>query len=256
MTNEYNLATYPFEKNDFRFYFANLFRDRGLKAFYQFLNRPHRRPFSRNIIKTYSPSGVGLEIGVGERTIAPTKRTVLSDGFEEHGVGRSIAKVFFKGATIPYPDESFDFVLNEHVLEHISNPIKCLKEWIRVLKPEGKLIIFLPHKERTNDCHRERTTLAHLIKDFENDVPDDDPTHLDEWWENVVQKGLMPEHYKHIPKDKLLETGSVHHHAWTEKDIEELFEYLGLEVVFSSEKVPDRRDSFLVIGRKNDNREN
>ena len=66
------IQDYPFKSHDFAFYFKNLYRDRGLKAFYQFLNRPHRRAFSRSMIKKYAPEGIGLEIGVGERTIAPT----------------------------------------------------------------------------------------------------------------------------------------------------------------------------------------
>ncbi len=244
------VENYPFESNDFRHYFQNLYRDRGIKAFYQFLNRPLRRSFSRSLIKKYAPVGLGLEVGVGERTIAPTDRTILSDGFAEHGVGQSIARAYFKGDDTPFEDETLSFVLSEHVLEHIPNPIKSLKEWIRILKVGGKLIIFLPHKERTNDCHRSVTSLEHLISDYEKDVSINDDTHFQDWWENVVEKGLMPEHYKHIPKDELISTGSVHHHVWTEKEIIELFEYLGLKVLFYDPKVYDRRDSFAVIAEK------
>lgn len=249
-SNEVTLETYPFESSDFLFYFKNLKRDRGVKAFYQFLNRPLRRGYSRSLIKKFAPTGFGLEVGVGERTIAPTDRTILSDGFAEHGVGKSIARAYFKGDDIPFEEGTFSFVLSEHVLEHIPNPLKSLKEWIRVLKPGGKLIIFLPHKERTNDCYREVTPLSHLIEDYENDVPFDDDTHFQDWWENVVEKGLMPEHYKHIPKEELISTGSIHHHVWTEKEIKEVFEYLGLNIVYEDPKVYDRRDSFVVIGEK------
>lgn len=251
MTKNYqSLESYPFQANDFLYYFKNLKRDRGFKAFYQFLNRPLRRSYSRGLIQKYAPDGYGLEVGVGVRTIAPTDRTVLSDGFAEHGVSQSIARAFFKGDDIPYPEGTFSFVLSEHVLEHIPNPIKSLKEWIRVLKVGGKIITVLPHKERTNDCHREVTKLSHLIDDYDNDVPLDDDTHFQDWWDNVVEKGLMPEHYKHIPKDELISTGSIHHHVWTEKEIVELYEYLGLKVVYVDPKVYDRRDSFVVIAEK------
>ncbi|MCP4912431.1 MAG: class I SAM-dependent methyltransferase [Oligoflexia bacterium] len=244
------LSDYKFENNDFLHYFKNLYKDRGLKAFYQFLNRPHRRSYSRSLIKKYAGEGYGLEIGCGARTIAPTERTVLSDAFSEHGVHGSIAKVFFKGDEIPYPDGTFDFLLNEHVLEHIANPIKALKEWLRVLKVGGHIFLFLPHKERTNDSLRKVTSLDHLIEDYQNDVPYNDPTHFDDWFQNVVEKGLMPEHYKHMEREELLNSASIHHHVWTEKEIVELFEYLDLEIVFVDGKVHYRRDTFLVVGKK------
>lgn len=244
------IKDYPFESNDFAHYFKNLYRDRGFKAFYQLFNRPHRRSFSRNFIQKHAPNGFGLEIGCGTRTVCPTDRTVLSDAFSEHGVHDSIAKVFFKGDTIPYSSESFEFLLSEHVLEHIANPIKALKEWIRVLKPGGKLFIFLPHKDRNNDREREVTSLQHLIEDFEKDVPYNDPTHWDDWYNNVVGKGLMADHYKHLDKDELLNTASIHFHVWTEKEIVELFEYLGLRVLEVVERVHDRRDSFAIVAQK------
>jgi hypothetical protein len=65
-----------------------------------------------------------------------------------------------------------------------------------------------------------------------------------------VEKGLMPDHYKHIPKQDLIRTGSLHHHVWTEKEIAELLEYVELKVVLIDPKVHDRRDTFVVVGRK------
>lgn len=242
--------SYPFEKSDFRHYFKTLYRDRGLKAIYQFLNRPQRRPYSRSLIQRFAPVGVGLEIGCGARTIAPTNRTVLSDAYSEHGVHHSIAKVFFKGDSIPYQDGTFNFLLSEHVLEHVTNPIKVLEEWVRVLRGDGFLFIFLPHKERTNDRFRQVTTLSHLIEDYENNTSFDDETHFDDWYEQVVQRGLMPDHYKHLSKEELLKTASLHQHVWTEKEIVELCQYVGLEIVFVDAKVRDRRDSFVVIAKK------
>lgn len=250
MANYLNIEDYPFAHNDFMHYFKSLYKDRGLKAIYQFLNRPHYRAFSKGLITKFAPTGVGLEIGVGARTICPATRTILSDGYSEHGLDNSVARVFFKGDKIPYENKSFDFVLSEHVLEHISNPIKAIKEWLRVTKSGGHIFLFLPHKERTNDCHRLTTTLEHLIEDEKNDVSFDDSTHFNDWIENVVNKGLMPDHYKHIDKEELLKTASIHHHVWTEKEIIELLEYLNLKVVYSNNKVPDRRDSFVVIAQK------
>lgn len=241
---------YPFVHNEFSFYLKGLLRDRGLKALYQFMNRPLRRSHSRNLIKRFAPTGVGLEIGVGARTIAPVNRTILSDGHHSHGVDHSIAKAFFPAHAIPYPDGTFSFVLSEHVLEHIPNPIQALREWIRVLKPGGTILLFLPHKERTNDRFRSRTPLSHLIEDEARGVDALDPTHLAEWIELVVEKNLMPDHYKHVPQEKLLQLGCIHHHVWVTDDIIELFRYLSLEIVWSEDQVHDRRDTFVVVAKK------
>lgn len=42
---------------------------------------------------------------------------------------------------LSYSDNTFDFVVNRHLLWTIPNPEKALNEWIRVLKPGGTLMI-------------------------------------------------------------------------------------------------------------------
>ena len=49
-----------------------------------------------------------------------------------------------EGLVLPYKNNSFDIVIALDVLEHIENDSKALKEWYRVLKPEGKLLITVP----------------------------------------------------------------------------------------------------------------
>jgi SAM-dependent methyltransferase len=249
---DFNPHEFKFPHWEYGHYFRGLYRERGPKALYKQFQQHLRRPVSRAIVQKYShaPHGMGLEIGVGARTIAPVSRTLLADGYESHGEHKSIAQAIFPAADIPYYDNSFDFVLSEHTLEHIGNVLRALKEWMRVIKPGGHLILFLPQMERTNDRFRSRTALAHLISDFENNVPDDDTTHVDEWIAGVEKAGGIPAHYRHIPKSELASTGSIHHHVWIAADMVEVFEYLGLEVVFSSELIEDRRDSFAVVGRK------
>jgi ubiquinone/menaquinone biosynthesis C-methylase UbiE len=45
---------------------------------------------------------------------------------------------------IPQPDKSFDAVMCIEVFEHLPNPIMALKEFSRLLRPSGKLIITAP----------------------------------------------------------------------------------------------------------------
>jgi glycosyltransferase involved in cell wall biosynthesis len=92
--------------------------------------------------------------------------------------------VVARGDWLPFADESQDFVVSSHVLEHFPDAIKALVEWDRVVRPGGTLFMIVPHKERTFDRDRERTPLAHLISDFENNVSmqdEDDSRHYHVW---------------------------------------------------------------------------
>jgi SAM-dependent methyltransferase len=71
------------------------------------------------------------------------------------------------GDQLPLEDNSVDFVISSHVIEHFPDPIKALREWYRVVKPGGYLYIIAPHKERTFDKERPRSTLAELIERHE-----------------------------------------------------------------------------------------
>jgi hypothetical protein len=43
-----------------------------------------------------------------------------------------------------YQNESFDYVLCSHVLEHVESDVVALKEFHRILKPNGKAILLVP----------------------------------------------------------------------------------------------------------------
>lgn len=48
------------------------------------------------------------------------------------------------GAATTFPDNTFDVVVSSDSLEHIEAEEKALKEWLRILKPGGKLYLFVP----------------------------------------------------------------------------------------------------------------
>jgi SAM-dependent methyltransferase len=50
----------------------------------------------------------------------------------------------FDMLAIPSPDETFDFVIANHVLEHVADDLKALSELRRVLKPGGLAILQTP----------------------------------------------------------------------------------------------------------------
>lgn len=63
---------------------------------------------------------------------------------------------------LPFEDESLDYVLSSHLIEHCWDVLGTLDEWLRVLKPGGYIFMIVPHRDRTFDKDRPRTTLDEL----------------------------------------------------------------------------------------------
>jgi SAM-dependent methyltransferase len=78
--------------------------------------------------------GLGLDIGYGGD---PIIQGVDFWDFE-HGDAQYLEGV---------PDGKYDFVYSSHTIEHMVNPQTAIKNWFRVVKPGGYLIIYLPHRE-------------------------------------------------------------------------------------------------------------
>jgi SAM-dependent methyltransferase len=82
--------------------------------------------------------GLGVDIGyVGE----------CKDNIPvvDNAVGLDLGTPGYDGFTIPYNDFCLDFVFSSHCLEHVTDPIKTVKEWFRPLKIGGYLILTVPH---------------------------------------------------------------------------------------------------------------
>ncbi len=54
----------------------------------------------------------------------------------------------YKGKKFPYPDNTFDYVINFDVIEHIPHDKKFVKEMYRVLKKGGEAIVATPNRNR------------------------------------------------------------------------------------------------------------
>lgn len=136
-------------------------------------------------------------------------------------------------------DNSYDFLLSSHNLEHIANPLKALKNWQRVVKPRGYLVVVLPHYARTFDHRRVPTTIEHMLEDFRNDVGEDDLTHVEETFaahrfndgsqSDEELHGLLLGNYKHR---------TMHHHVFDEGNSKALMETAGFEVLAVDTQLP------------------
>lgn len=91
--------------------------------------------------------GIGLELGCGQ-AISPfcigtdyysgSSHPVYGGGYYPH--------VRCMGEVLPFKDGVFDFIVSHHSLEHMKDTEKTIREWLRVLKAEGKIVIVMPDK--------------------------------------------------------------------------------------------------------------
>lgn len=56
---------------------------------------------------------------------------------------------------IKYPDNTFNFIYCSHVLEHVPNDQKAIKELYRVLKPGGTALIMVPIKHLLKETYED-----------------------------------------------------------------------------------------------------
>lgn len=85
----------------------------------------------------------GLDIGCADRPISELAKTV--DIIPDYN-----PTYLSDMHNLPIGDDSQDFLVASHVLEHTENTIGCLKEWKRLLKKDGRLGISVPNGELCN----------------------------------------------------------------------------------------------------------
>lgn len=145
-------------------------------------------------------------------------------------------------------DESMDFVIANHLLEHLPNPIKVLKEFYRALKSEGILHLTVPDKRYTFDRERPITTLSHLIQDYkEGATLQTSIAHYQEWLTLVELKKKNP--VARNLEDLVGKQYRIHFHVWLPESILELLNYMknSLEVYFQLEDYYYRRGDAEII---------
>jgi SAM-dependent methyltransferase len=63
-------------------------------------------------------------------------------------------------------NRQFDFIILNHVLEHVANPIESIKNIYEGIKVNGYFVISIPDKNYTFDQLRSITTFEHLLADY------------------------------------------------------------------------------------------
>ena len=146
-----------------------------------------------------------------------------------------------------FEDASLDFVIANHMLEHVEDPIAALDHFLRVLRPGGILFLTLPDARYTFDGRRTRTTLEHLLRDHQEGPQVSRREH----YEDIARIiDCVPEEQVAARADEIAADRARHHyHVWELETFLDLLFELGLPVDVEAAQVTELE--FAVILRKN-----
>lgn len=189
------------------------------------------------IFRRGHPLPIYAEIGRLDHCDASSTASLVESGSAyKYATGKPAGRTYFcEGSDLrEVRDGSYDAVLSAHNLEHLANPVKALKEWQRILRPGGVLVLVLPHYEDTFDHRRSPTAVEHMLNDYANDVGEDDRTHLAEILElhdlsRDKAAGTLEE-FRQRSLDNV-RTRCLHHHVFDEANSLELLEAVGFDVL-------------------------
>jgi SAM-dependent methyltransferase len=57
------------------------------------------------------------------------------------------------GESVPLPSSTFDLILSHEVLEHVQDDRAAIREMIRVLRPSGRIVLFVPNRGYPFETH-------------------------------------------------------------------------------------------------------
>jgi predicted SAM-dependent methyltransferase len=202
--------------------------------------------------------GDGIEIGALYRPqrVPPSARV----RFVDHGDEAELKRVYPDHDWVQAPDvvdeaetlgkfedESLDFVIVNHVIEHVEDPVQALQTFLRVLRPGGILFITLPDARHNFDARRELTTVEHVLRDHREGPEVSRREHYEEW-AHIIEGAVEP---ADIAKraDEFAAAGTRNHfHVWRLGTFLALLTALELPVDIEAAQATDFE--FAVILRK------
>ena len=121
-------------------------------------------------------------------------------------------------------DAEFDFVIASHVVEHLEDPIACLRNLARVVKPGGCVFLALPDRRQTFDAARPPTSIEHVMRDHCGHAEASRRGHYEEWV--ALAEKLSGDAAK--ARVRALESVRypIHFHVWTPDEFSELLHEL------------------------------
>lgn len=211
----------------------------------------------RNLISETFIRGKGIEIGaftsplpaspevsviyIDKYTLDQIKQNIISVGMSLNDFGideNAIVKsdLLDNGEELSkVGDNTQDFVIANHVLEHFEDPIKGFKNILRVTKHFGFIYLALPDMRRCFDRNRKPTSLEHIFRDYDEGPEWSRDLAYQEFGEIFVaegmDKGLISKEFREKRSECVSQYSQqlkkihfdIHFHAWTADSMLQMF---------------------------------
>jgi len=89
-------------------------------------------------LASYGGQVIGLEYDFERATEAGTRSPKIINAASE---------------SLPLPSNAFDLILSHEVLEHVQDDARAVREMVRVLRPGGRIVIFVPNRGYPFETH-------------------------------------------------------------------------------------------------------
>ena len=124
-----------------------------------------------------------------------------------------------------FKDNSLDFIIANHFIEHCIDPIGTVINMYKKLKREGVLYVGIPDKRYTFDIDRPLTTYEHLLEEHKDKTNNKfKAAHTLEYVKVKLGKDKnSPEKVKKRVQEILDSGYRIHYHVWTQREMTEMF---------------------------------
>jgi predicted SAM-dependent methyltransferase len=148
-----------------------------------------------------------------------------------------------------FDDESLDFIVANHVLEHVEDPVAALTAFLRVLRAGGIVFLTLPDPRHSFDQRRARTTVEHVLRDHREGPETSRREHYEEWAHIVESIGDEAAVAQRVAEFESEGTRN-HFHVWELETFLQLL--LALELPVAIEAAQATEPEFAVVLRKSE----
>jgi predicted SAM-dependent methyltransferase len=112
-----------------------------------------------------------------------------------------------------FPDDSLDFIIANHMLEHTENPLGTIRQHLRKVRHNGVLYYAIPDRRYGFDTERKLTSFWHLLLDDKVGPKLSRKRHFKEWV-RYINKITDPVRARAQLAELMRVNYSIHFHVW------------------------------------------
>lgn len=182
------------------------------------------------------PVKPGVQVKYLDRITAEDHLGILASEFKRKDL--VTVDIIDDGETLgTVPDNSQDFIIANHFIEHCRNPILAISNAVRTLKPAGVFFMAVPDKRYTFDAKRDITTQEHLLRDYREGPDWSEEDHYFDFVSKTDKSDgcKSDEDIRRVIQELKDNNFSIHYHVWDHNAMLMLLTMLSNELSFPFE---------------------